>query len=283
MRIYHRDDWHARTAREERSTTWDARKGFAVHHSGANPKQSVQEIQNFHMDTRGWVDIGYNWLVRPNGDIYEGRGWLKVGAHIQGHNTANIGVCVIGDYEDTAPPAAVKASLAYLYKEANRLKGGKLAVRTHRQLGSTECPGDKLHAWVIGSLAGHATGAKPSKPAKPAEGTRPAPGPALAFPLPAGHYFGPADGPNQSVSGRHPRVFNGHDAAYWLKAWGNQLGRRGWPVGEGKRYLSDHGNDGRYGDEYAELAAAFQRDQGLNDDELIGRQTWNAAFRNPLT
>jgi hypothetical protein len=281
MRIFYRNDWHARAAREERSTSWAARKHFAVHHSGANPNQSVQEIQNFHMDTRRWVDIGYNYLVRPNGDIYEGRGWLKVGAHIEGHNTEAVGVCVIGNYDSAAPSAAVKASLAYLYAEATRLKGGKLEVHTHRQYASTACPGDKLHAWVVGNLAGAAP-AKPSKPAKPSAGTA-APGPRLPFPLPAGHYFGPADGPNTSVSGRYPRSFKGNDASYWLKQWATQLGRRGWDVGKGRRWLTHHGNDGRYGDEYAALAGAFQRDQRLNDDELIGKQTWNAAFLNPVT
>lgn len=282
MRIYSRDNWDARDAREERATTWGARKGFAVHHSGANPNQSVQEIQNYHMDHNGWVDIGYNWLVRPNGDIYEGRGWLKVGAHIHGHNTANVGVCVIGNYGSAAPSAAVKASLGYLYKEAQRLKGASLAVRTHRQLDQTACPGDKLHAWVVGSLAGYTNPAKPSKPSKPATGA-PAPGPAIPFPLPSGYYFGPANGPLTSVSGHYPREFAGRDASYWLRAWATQLGRRGWSVGKGKRYLSRYGNDGGYGDEYAELAGAFQRDQRLNDDELIGKMTWNAAFLNPVT
>lgn len=280
MRILYRDDWHARPAREERGTSWSARKHFAVHHSGANPNQSIQEIQNYHMDRNGWVDIGYNWLVRPNGDIYEGRGWLKVGAHVAGHNTEAVGVCVVGNYEHTAPSAAVKASLAYLYGEATRLKGGKLEVHTHRQYAPTACPGDKLHAWVTGSLAGHTTPAKPSRPSKPSGGV---PGPRLAFPLPAGHYFGPADGPDTSVSGHYPRTFKEHDASWWLKEWATQLGRRGWSVGEGKRYLSRYGNDGRYGDEYAELAEAFQRDQRLNPDELIGKQTWNAAFFNPVT
>lgn len=281
MRIYTRREWNARPAREARPTTWASRKGVAFHHSGANPNQSIQEIQNFHMDTNGWVDIGYNWLVRPNGDIYEGRGWLGVGAHVAGNNTAQVGVCLVGNYTNTAPSSAAKASLAYLYQEANRLKGARLAVGTHRQFNTTECPGDRLHAWVVGSLAGYTSPGKPSVPKPPAG--QPAPGPVISFPLPAGHYFGPASGPNTSVSGHYPRSFGGRDASYWLKAWATQLSRRGWAVGKGKRYLTRWGNDGRYGDEYAQLAGAFQRDQRLNDDELIGRLTWDAAFRNPVT
>lgn len=280
MRIIDRGEWGARRAREERRTTWGSRKGFAVHHSGANPNQSVQAIQNYHMDSNKWVDVGYNFLVRPNGDIYEGRGWLKVGAHAHGHNTAYVGVCLIGNYDRTSPSAAAKASLAYLYNEANRLKGSKLTVATHRQLGSTECPGDRLHAWVISNLAGHKPG-KPSTP-KPTPG-RPAPGTPVAFPLPAGHYFGPASGPNTSVSGVHRRTFKGRTDREWLQEWTRQLQRRGWNARKGGSYLSRYGADGIYGDEYAELIGAFQRDQRLNDDELLGPITWNAAYRNPVT
>jgi hypothetical protein len=281
MRIITRDEWGAREPREERRTTWSARTGFAVHHSGANPNQSVQEIQNFHMDDRGWWDVGYNFLVRPNGDIYEGRGWLGVGAHAHGHNTAYIGVCLIGNYERAKPSAAAKASLAYLYQEANRMDGNTLRIATHRQIGSTECPGDELHRWVIAHLAGHTPG-KPSKPSRPPAG-RPAPGPAVPFPLPAGHYFGPKDGPNTSVSGFYRRTFKGRTDREWLQEWTRQLQRRGWDARKGGRYLTRYGNDGLYGDEYAELAGAFQRDQRLNDDELIGPITWRAAYHNPVT
>ena len=39
----------------------------------------------------GWSDIGYNFLVGEDGNIYEGRGWGKVGAHARGHNSDSIG------------------------------------------------------------------------------------------------------------------------------------------------------------------------------------------------
>jgi hypothetical protein len=107
------------------------------------------------MDTRKWSDIGYNFLVDKHGRVYEGRGWTTVGAHAAGANTANIGICVIGDYDDRLPPEATLDALAWFYDEAVRRKGSGLAVRTHRMVGSTECPGDKLHAWVRANLASH--------------------------------------------------------------------------------------------------------------------------------
>lgn len=280
MRIISRSEWGARPARSTPSTSWESRTGFCVHHSGADPNQSVQEIQNFHMDTNKWADVGYNFLVRDNGDIYEGRGWLTVGAHASGHNTAYIGVCLIGDYRGTEPSTDAKAALAYLYREARRMKGASLAVATHRQLGPTACPGDRLHQWAVSSLAGHTPG-RPSVPRPPAG--RPAPGPEVAFPLPAGHYFGPASGPDTSVSGHYGRVFNGKTDREWLQTWVEQVRRRGWNARKGGSYLTRHGNDGLYGNEYAQLIRAFQADQGLSVDGLLGPITWRAAYRNPVT
>jgi hypothetical protein len=284
MRIISRSQWGARPPREDRDTTWSKRRGFTVHHSSGPKTQSIQVIQDFHMDDRKWWDIGYNFLVRHDGTVYEGRGWRGVGAHAGGHNTANIGVCVIGNYHSAEPSAAAKGALAYLYAEANRIKGATLEVNTHRQLNSTACPGDKLHAWAISRLAGYRAGTptKP-RPATPGAGQRPVPGPYYAFPLPAGHYFGPKDGGDQSVSGFYGREFAGLPDREWLKRFTWQLERRGWDARKGGTYLTEWGHDGRYGPEIAALTKKFQRDQGLNPDGLIGPLTWKAAFKNPVT
>ncbi|MBK9733882.1 MAG: hypothetical protein IPO92_02475 [Saprospiraceae bacterium] len=50
-----------------------------VHHSAgtnvsSNWKGVVASIFDFHVFTNGWQDIGYNWLIDPEGVIYTGRG-----------------------------------------------------------------------------------------------------------------------------------------------------------------------------------------------------------------
>ncbi|GIM85535.1 peptidoglycan-binding domain-containing protein [Salinispora arenicola] len=111
---------------------------------------------------------------------------------------------------------------------------------------------------------------------------RPAPKPVVAFPLPAGYYFGPRERGNQSVSGYYRRRFKGKIDRQWLTAWTRQLVRRGWPAGKGRRYLRRAGSDGLYGPEHQELIKAFQADQGLARDGLLGRLTWDAAYHNPI-
>ena len=39
----------------------------------------------------GWSDIGYNFVVGEDGNVYEGRGWNSVGAHTYGYNNRSIG------------------------------------------------------------------------------------------------------------------------------------------------------------------------------------------------
>ena len=106
MDIISREEWGARAPRSRSTVSWGDRTEFIVHYSEGPTTQSVRSIQNFHMDTRGWSDIGYNFLVDVQGRIYEGRGWLTVGAHAPGHNASGIGVCMIGrDGEATSAPA----------------------------------------------------------------------------------------------------------------------------------------------------------------------------------
>lgn len=136
------------------------------------------------------------------------------------------------------------------------------------------------------TLAAWEKAGKPKLKAAPKSPSKPkgkVPGPGHTFPLPSGAYFGPKSGPNRSYSGFHNRSVGGKTDRQWIKEWATQLGRRGWSVGKGKTWLSRSGNDGLWGNEYAALCKAFQRDQGLTVDGLAGKATWDAAFQNPIT
>ncbi|WP_333486338.1 N-acetylmuramoyl-L-alanine amidase [Streptomonospora mangrovi] len=148
--IVDRSEWGARAPTSTTETDWSARTEFVVHYSAGPPDQSPKDIQRHHMDSNGWSDIGYNFLVDTEGTAYEGRGWLVVGAHATGHNTSGIGVCFIGGDSDTT--SAAKNTIRALYHEANRKAGRTLTARGHRDVGSTSCPGDSLHQWVADGL-----------------------------------------------------------------------------------------------------------------------------------
>jgi N-acetylmuramoyl-L-alanine amidase len=50
------------------------------------------------MDTNKWDDIGYNFVVGEDGNVYEGRGWNAVDSHAVPYNRNSIGICIIGDF-----------------------------------------------------------------------------------------------------------------------------------------------------------------------------------------
>lgn len=88
-----------------------------VHHSaGTNVSNNwsgvVASIFDLHVNVNGWQDIGYNWLVDPNGVIYEGRGGGDniQGAHMCGYNSNTMAVCLLGNFVNTSPsPLALQA------------------------------------------------------------------------------------------------------------------------------------------------------------------------------
>lgn len=100
--------------------------GAVVHHTaGTNDYSSVAEAmqqirgdQAFHIDGRGWCDIGYNFIVDKWGNIYEGRANSMVqpviGVHAGGFNTGTVGIAMLGNYSDVTPPAATLDAVAQI-------------------------------------------------------------------------------------------------------------------------------------------------------------------------
>ena len=99
--------------------------GAVVHHT-ADPNtyttvaQAEQQIHNdavYHINSLGWCDLGYNFVVDKWGNIYEGRAHSMtqavVGAHAGGFNTGTVGVAMLGTY-DAVPPAATQRSVAQI-------------------------------------------------------------------------------------------------------------------------------------------------------------------------
>jgi hypothetical protein len=63
---------------------------------GKSPQQKVNEIRRWHVEDRGWADIGYHYLIDRDGTVIEGRPLSKVGAHAKGHNTGSVGIALFG-------------------------------------------------------------------------------------------------------------------------------------------------------------------------------------------
>ena len=67
-----------------------------LHHAQAKTC-SVEDIHQWHLK-KGWSGIGYHFLVRKDGMIYQGRPEDTIGAHAKGANHDSIGICAEGDF-----------------------------------------------------------------------------------------------------------------------------------------------------------------------------------------
>jgi len=132
-----------------------------VHHSAGSNTSSdwaarVRSIWNAHVNSNGWDDIGYNWLIDPNGVLYEGRADNRLGAHFCGTNGGTMGVCMIGTYTDILPTPEALATLRNLLswkacKETidpldfsfhNSSGLNLFHISGHQDGCATECPGE---------------------------------------------------------------------------------------------------------------------------------------------
>jgi hypothetical protein len=113
--------------------------------------------RTFHINGRGWSDIGYSFGVCPHGWVFEGRGWGYAQAAQPGGNTTWTSVTFMGG-EGEAPTAA--QILAYReLRNYLRAKGMQAGEKRHKDFVSTSCPGNPLSGMVTkGTLRAGSTG-----------------------------------------------------------------------------------------------------------------------------
>lgn len=136
-------------------------KKIIVHHTATtsnldDPEAAIRAIYYYHSVSRGWGDIGYNYIIDPDGNIYEGRygGDGVVAGHARGYNTGSVGIALLGNYEDEELPGPMIKSLSkLLYEKAeehnidpdssSEFHGDVMPnILGHRDVGSTACPGE---------------------------------------------------------------------------------------------------------------------------------------------
>jgi hypothetical protein len=143
---------------------------IVIHHSAGNDTMSdwrreLRSIWRFHTIQRRWNDIGYNYLIDPNGVVYEGRagGDYARAAHMCRMNENKFGICLLGDYDKKRPSRraiemlikvvawkCVKDSInPQVILPTQSRRGILQCVAGHRDgcgRDYTDCPGDSLYS-----------------------------------------------------------------------------------------------------------------------------------------
>lgn len=161
-------EWREGLPAPSYSRSFTETENLIVHHSATSNSLSdyhnvVRNIYLYHTQVNGWSDIGYNYLIAPDGTIFKGRDPgdgaqdRVLGAHFCGRNSGTMGVCVLGDYRFVEPREnsllslehllawkAHKDSLDVLAEKNHPLNPSLPVIAGHRQGCATECPGEEL-------------------------------------------------------------------------------------------------------------------------------------------
>lgn len=125
-----------------------------VHCSATKPSMDigVREIRQWHKE-KGWLDIGYHFVIRRDGTVEAGREQSAVGSHVQGHNSDSVGVCLVGGIDGkgnfeanftSEQMTALRSLLVSLQVEYP-----KAILRAHHDVAPKACPSfDLVHWWV---------------------------------------------------------------------------------------------------------------------------------------
>lgn len=109
----------------------------------AEERRWMRDIQNFHMDTRGWSDFAYSYAIFLSGRIYRGRGFRNVPAGQEGHNTNTVAVVFVVGTADSVS-SAMRETAREFTRWAERYARRELLVRGHGAVSQTSCPGPAI-------------------------------------------------------------------------------------------------------------------------------------------
>lgn len=134
-------------------------QNITVHHEGSSAftagdvpatTQRIEKIRHTHVEGRGWGDIGYHYIIDRAGRVWEARPSRYQGAHVKNHNSRNLGVMCLGNFEIQSPSAAQVAALERTIAHMMRWYRVPVGrVFTHRELAATACPGRLLQPRLV--------------------------------------------------------------------------------------------------------------------------------------
>lgn len=109
----------------------------------------VRQHQAYHQSV-GWPDIAYHYLIDAHGNVYQGRPVTAVGDTATEYDpTGHLLICCEGHFDEQQVPATQYAALVeVLAWGAAEYDVDPKAIRGHRDLARTTCPGDALYATV---------------------------------------------------------------------------------------------------------------------------------------
>lgn len=167
--VVQQTEWRAGLPEPSYSRSFTTIENMIVHHSAGSNNvsdftQAVRDIYILHTEENGWSDIGYNYLIAPDGVVYAGRDPANgeqdevLGAHFCGSNSNVMGICLLGNYETAEPSStmlegleevlswkAFKDQLNVLENDPHPLNPNLGVIAGHKDGCNTLCPGTNVY------------------------------------------------------------------------------------------------------------------------------------------
>jgi N-acetylmuramoyl-L-alanine amidase len=117
-------------------------------------QDKVDEVRRWHVEERGWKDVGYHWLIDRDGTVINGRDESVTGAHVRGRNANSIGISLFGGhgsskddtFEEHFTPEQ-DAALRQLIAEIEQ-RHAITKVSGHSEYANKACPGFNVSSWI---------------------------------------------------------------------------------------------------------------------------------------
>lgn len=135
---------------------------LVVHCSASVPdiKTDVKTIDRWHRQ-RGFLMVGYHYVIKTDGTIEKGRDEDSIGAHVQGHNSNSVGICLVGGVDKDGKSVNNYSqdqllSLLVVLKDLKK-KYPNAIVQGHRDFAGVkkDCPCFSVKDWVKTVIASH--------------------------------------------------------------------------------------------------------------------------------
>lgn len=267
MAYYQRNQWVKGNFFNNQPSSWSKNPtGITIHWQGSDldddtVEDSIETLNAILRDhlsrinqktkRKEYATIAYNYAIDRLGNVFELRGRaLQSGAQYPG-NDDDIAVVFLVDKDEELSNEA-RESFSALKSDLAKTGVGDL-IHTHGpDWTNTDCPGDKIRAWV--------DGVTPTTPPPPTTPTAPG---RKAFPLPRGHYYGKF---NKFDDFNHSGYYNEKDRSA-IREIQKTIGSTAGVA------------DGKFGPITDTAVRHYQQINGLRVDGLVGPITWKRLFR----
>jgi len=112
----------------------------------------INDVRQWHK-ARGFIDVGYHYVIELDGTIRRGRDEDQTGSHCKGYNKNSIGICYIGGLDRDGNPKDTRTSeqkhAMKILIESLKDKYNNVTIHGHNEFSNKACPCFNVKHYLI--------------------------------------------------------------------------------------------------------------------------------------